>query len=381
MHISAISALTAFGAGIDPLVRGMRAGECPMRLADGIGYPEQSPPRASAFAARDWPAGEAAAALQLLETVDQLVANWAGDPGVLRSEDTALIVGSGGFLYASGAELYWRSQQAESVRAPFHVRGPAWGSELIANHLQLRGTVLTLSTGCSSSANAILAAAEMLRRARARRVLVVGAEGLSAVTLSGFASLMLLDAQGCRPFDANRAGLQIGEGVAALMLEAGSGGQHRATIRGGANLCDTHHLTSAGPDGRVMRDVMLQALSSAGVGPADIVAVKVHGTGSVDSDRAEGNALHGVFGDALPPVVGLKRYVGHTLGACGAVETVALVGCLLGDFLPRTAGFEIVDPEIQVAATRTRSAAIPGPYLLNFFGFGGNYTSLVMGID
>lgn len=378
-RITAIGALTAYGAGLDPLVCGMRAGECPVRMAEGIGYPEQPPPRESAFPVRDWPAGEAAAALQLIETVEQLVANWGGEPEALRSEDTALIVGSGGFLYASGAELYWRSQQPDVLRPPFYVRGPDWGGDLIAHHLQLRGTVLTLSTGCSSSANAILAAAEMLQRGRARRVLVVGAEGLSAVTLSGFASLMLLDPEGCRPFDLHRAGLQIGEGIAALMLEAGNGVRYRATILGGANLCDTHHLTSAGPDGRVMRDVMVQALASAGVTPADVVAVKAHGTGSVDSDRAEGNALRGVFGDALPPVVGLKRYVGHTLGACGAVETAALVGCLHSDFLPGTAGFATVDPEIHVAATRRRLPASPGAYLLNFFGFGGNYTSLVMG--
>jgi 3-oxoacyl-(acyl-carrier-protein) synthase len=315
----------------------------------------------------------------LLETVDALIAGWDGNRDELRSEDTALIVGGGGFLYASGAELYWRSQQAGAVAAPFFVRGPAWGSALIAGHLQMRGTVLSLSTGCSSSANALLVATEMLQRGRARRVLVVGAEGLSAVTLSGFASLMLLDPEGCRPFDRHRAGLQIGEGVAALMLEADTGDGPGVTLRGGANLCDTHHLTSASPDGSIMREVMCQAMDRAGVSPADIVAIKAHGTGSIDSDRAEGNALRSVFGDALPPVVGLKRYVGHTLGACGAVETAAWIACLKEKFLPSTAGFDTVDAEINLTPTRTELPASPGPYLLNFFGFGGNYTSLVMG--
>lgn len=377
-RITAFGVLTSHGVGLKSLVEGIRAGRCPVRPADGIGYPLQPPPMASAFPERVLPPGEAAAATQLIETVDQLIANWDGDRDALRDADTALIVGTGGFLYASGAELYWRSQQQTPVAAPFFVRGPAWGSELIAAHLQLRGTVLTLTTGCSSSANAILAATEMLQRGRARRVLVVGVEGLSPVTLSGFDSLLLLDPEGCRPFDKDRVGLQIGEGIAALMLESDLRTKASATIRGGANLCDTHHLTSAGPDGGVMRDVMRQALDCARVRSAEIVAIKAHGTGSIDSDRAEANALRAVFGTSLPPVIGLKRYVGHTLGACGAVETAALIACLQDNFLPATAGFKTIDPEINIAPAGSPLPARSGVYLLNFFGFGGNYTSLVM---
>jgi 3-oxoacyl-(acyl-carrier-protein) synthase len=192
---------------------------------------------------------------------------------------------------------------------------------------------------------------------------------------------MLLDPEGCRPFDKDRAGLQIGEGIAALMLEADTGDTARAILRGGANLCDTHHLTSASPDGRVMHDVMLQSLANAGVTPADVVAVKAHGTGSIDSDRAEAHALRAVFGASMPPVFALKRYVGHTLGACGAVETAALIGCLLDGSVPATAGFQTADPELNVAPTLAALPARRGAYLLNFFGFGGNYTSLVMGFS
>ncbi len=377
-RVTAIAVLSAHGVGLTALVDGIRAGRCPVRPAVDIGYPMQPPPLVSAFPARILPPGDAATATLLLETIDQLVANWDGDPDAIRRDDTALIVGTGGFLFASGAERYWRWQKRKPPAAPFLVRSPAWGSELIAAHLQLSGTVLTLSTGCSSSANALLAATEMLQRGRARRVLVVGVEGLSAVTLSGFDSLMLLDPDGCRPFDKNRMGLQIGEGIAALMLEADAEKAARATILGGANLCDIHHLTSAGPDGAVMRDVMTQALASAGISRDQIAAVKAHGTGSIDSDRAEANALRAVFGALLPPVIGLKRYVGHTLGACGGVELAAMIGCLQSNFLPPTAGFETIDPEIDFTPTRVQLSAGTGNYLLNFFGFGGNYTSLVM---
>jgi 3-oxoacyl-(acyl-carrier-protein) synthase len=376
--VTAIAVLSAHGAGLTALVDGIRAGHCPVRPAVDIGFPTQPPPLVSAFPARILPPGDAATATLLLETIDQLIANWDGDPGAIRRDDTALIVGSGGFLFASGAERYWRWQQKKPPATPFLVRGPAWGSELITAHLRLCGTVMTLSTGCSSSANALLTATEMLQRGRARRVLVVGVEGLSAVTLSGFDSLMLLDPNGCRPFDKNRMGLQIGEGIAALMLEADPEKTAHATILGGANLCDIHHLTSAGPDGAVMRDVMVQALASAGISRDQIAAVKAHGTGSIDSDRAEANALCAVFGASLPPVIGLKRYVGHTLGACGGVELAAMIGCLQSNFLPPTAGFETIDPEIDFTPTRVQLSAGTGNYLLNFFGFGGNYTSLVM---
>ncbi|MFN0316960.1 MAG: beta-ketoacyl-[acyl-carrier-protein] synthase family protein [Burkholderiales bacterium] len=374
--VTGLGILSAYGPGIRAAVEGIKAGVCPRRPAAGIGYPSDTPPLASAFLPRPLPPGEAATAIHLTETIDQLLAQWNGDPEALRDEETALIVGTGGFLFASGAELYWRSKQTAPMDEPFYVRGPAWGSSLIARHLGMRATPLTLSTGCSSSANALLAATQMLQRGRAKRVLVVGAEGLSAVTLSGFDSLLLLDPEGCRPFDRDRAGLQIGEGFAAIMLESGRKGQ--ASILGGANLCDTHHLTSASPGGDVMRDVMRQALANAAVGPGAVTAVKAHGTGSADSDRAEANALHAVFGAALPPVIGLKRYVGHTLGACGAVETAALIGCLQNGFLPATAGFRAMDPELGIVPTQPAQVGGAGIYLLNFFGFGGNYTSLVM---
>lgn len=373
-RIRATGVLSAYGRGIAPLVAGMRAGTCPRAPATGIGYPGE-PPRVSRIPGAV--SGEAAAAARLIDTVAEALAGL--DDNVLGSEGFALVVGSGGFLYASGAELYGRASGALEAATPFCVRGPDWGAALIAERYRLRGPQLTVSTGCSSSANALLLAAEMIERGRARRALVVGAEGLSAVTLSGFDSLLLLDPEGCRPFDRERAGLQIGEGIAALLLEAADdSAPGTACLLGGANRCDTHHLTSASPDGSVMGDVMREALAQAGVRPSDVAAVKAHGTGSGDSDRAEAAALRAVFGDTLPPLLAFKRCLGHTLGACGALETAALAGCVGAGFLPAAAGFAHVDPELGVEPLRAARPAPAGCYLLNFFGFGGNYTSLVL---
>jgi len=349
---------------------------CPARPALDLGYPENPPPRASAFPPRAMPPGEQASAQRLIEVVEQLLADWQGDIDLLRDPRTALVVGTGGFLYASGAELYWRSRRSSPAPYPFRVCGPHWGATLVAQHLQLTGPVFTLSTSCSSSANALLMAHEMLGNGEVDRAIVIGAEELSTITLSGFASLMLLDDEGCRPFDRDRAGLRLGEALTALMLEPDRPDAPRIT--GGANLCDTHHMTSATPDGQVMAAVMGAALVNARCAAPDIQLIKAHGTGSVDSDRAESCALHALFGSTLPPIVGLKGHLGHTLGACGTLEVAAMLGCHAAGFIPHSAGFSTIDEECGIEPTRRVQPSRPGRQLFNFFGFGGNYTALVM---
>lgn len=385
-----------------PLVAGIRAGACPVVRADGIGYPAAVLPWVSRFPLARREAGEGGAAARLLQVVGDTLGQIADDaPGSepVAPEDFGIVVGTSGFLYATAAELYGRAIGLISDAPAVFTRGPSWGAALIVEKFGLLGPCLTVTSGCSSSANALLLATEMIRRGRARRVLVVGAEELSAVTLSGFDSLMVLDPECCRPFDRDRAGIQVGEAITAMVLEggdknetAGSGSRRSghsresgnlpdekfARIRGGANRCDTHHLTAATPDGSVMREVMAEALANARIAPADVVAVKSHGAGSTDSDRAEAAALRALFGDALPPVLALKRHVGHALGACGTLETAALIGCVAAGFLPAAAGFRTVDPDLGVTPLREAIAAAPGNYLLNSFGFGGNYTSLVL---
>lgn len=244
-----------------------------------------------------------------------------------------------------------------------------------ARALGAHGPVLSFSTACSSSANALLHARDLILRGEVARALVLGVEALSMITLSGFRSLMMLDEAGCRPFDVARSGLQLGEGVAALLLErAGTG----ARLLGGANLCDTHHMTSASPDGEAMARTMRGALDDAGVAPGDIVAIKAHATASRDNDAAEAAAMRRVFGAALPPITALKRYLGHTMSACGAIETAALLTTLDAGFIPAAAGFAEVDPELGCVPMTQSRLATPGNYLLNYFGFGGNYASIVI---
>lgn len=250
----------------------------------------------------------------------------------------------------------------------------------LAEDLGLSAPPLTLSTACSSSANAFVLAAQAISRKEYPSALIVGLEALSPIVLEGFHSLMLLDPEGCRPFDRDRDGLHLGETIAAQSLEPLTPGTRRdgGTLLGGAHVCAATGPTAQAPDADAMFAVMDRALREAGREPRDIVAIKTHGLGSADSDSAEAQALHRLY-KPLPPVTSLKGSFGHTLGASGVLETAAFLACLQAGFIPPTTGFTEPDPTLLIHPIRTPLNARNGCYQLNFFGFGASYVSLVMG--
>jgi 3-oxoacyl-(acyl-carrier-protein) synthase len=320
-------------------------------------------------------AGGSAGSFGLLEAAAEQALSGAGMATAGSLQNCDLILGCANPNYLAEAQ-YRRARIEGSEAAPPDAYAMLCG--LAARH-GITGSVTSVHTACSSSAVALILGRERILRGDARRVLVLGAEGLNEIVLRGFLSLLLLDPEGCRPFDAERRGLQLGEGFAALLLEGDDvRDAHSPRLLGGANLCDTHHLTSASPDGSGMHAVMRAALEDAEVEARDIVAVKAHGTGSPDNDAAEAAAMRRTFTGVTPPTTSLKRSLGHTLGACGALETVALLGCLRDGFLPAAAGFTQVDAELGFLPLREPADARSGAYLLDFFGFGGNYASLVL---
>lgn len=296
-------------------------------------------------------------------------------------DDCALIIGTSSFLFAAESEIRYQHELGQSNPPSAGYTGLI--TNPVISHFGIGGPVYCIHTACASSANAIIIAHEMLERGETSRAIVVGAEGLSAVALSGFQSLMLLDKKGCRPFDSERNGLQIGEAYGAIILEANSKNSNQSkkgslTFLGGENICDTHHVTSASPDGSMMQLVIEKALHAARIKANEICFIKAHGTGSLDNDTAEAAALAKVFGQSLPPFTALKRYFGHTLGACGVVETIALLACLQSGFLPKTAGFKNKDTALGIAPLVDSITAASGYFLSNCFGFGGNYAALIM---
>jgi 3-oxoacyl-(acyl-carrier-protein) synthase len=250
----------------------------------------------------------------------------------------------------------------------------------LAEYLGVDGPLTTINTACTSSANALLLACQAIRSGIVDRMIVVGCDALNATTLHGFSALMLLDENGCFPFDTNRNGIQIGEGASAVVLEreSESGGSEYPELLGGSTRCFPYHPTATSPDGKAGIAVMETAMESTGVTHGDITAVKAHGTGSTNNDIGEGVSIHSVFDGNPPPVTSLKRYVGHTMGAAGLVEMVAFLSCAARGFIPACLGFSNPDPQCRIVPLDHHKRVSGGTMMLNYFGFGGSSTSLIV---
>lgn len=299
--------------------------------------------------------------------------------------ESCLLVGTTGGLFIRNefefVETVRLNPDKESPPISCRNRGPGEVTQLIAEKFGIGGMTFTLSMACVSSSHALVAALGLLRQKKVRRAIVVGFEPLLNMTLHGFASLLLYDSDRCRPFCRSRMGMQIGEGASCMVLERGNdatAAQNRYTLAGGYLFNDNSSLTSAGTDGEMVKTVVREALTRAGVVPEEIIAVKAHGTGTRDNDLSEGRGLTKAFGEKLPPVISLKGVIGHQLGAAGAVETALWLSCLEAGALPVSFGFSEIDPDIGFAPSQENLPVPAGPYLLNFFGFGATFTSYVI---
>lgn len=205
----------------------------------------------------------------------------------------------------------------------------AFSTDFIGDRLRLRGFRTTISTACSSSANAVMLGARLIRHGRCDRILAGGCDALTRFTINGFASLKILDTEGCKPFDENRSGLNLGEGAAFLVLESEQVINLRknppiAEVTGYANTCDAYHQTASSPDGEGAYQAMKQALDTAGLAPEQIDYINAHGTGTANNDLSEGRAIERLFDNSPPYFSSTKPFTGHTLGAAGAIEAVYL---------------------------------------------------------
>lgn len=239
----------------------------------------------------------------------------------------------------------------------------------------------TINTACSSSANAILQGAMLLRTGKAKRLLVGGTDSLSKYTINGFNSMMLLSEETCKPFSHKRDGINLGEGAAFLMLETEEMLKGRiplAELIGFANTNDSFHATSISPDAKGPVLAIQQALQLAEISPEKIDYINAHGTGTENNDAAEAHAIKTIFRDKIPLFSSTKLFTGHTLGAAGALELVFTVkmmenSCVIGDD-----AFINEDETIGIQPCRSQ-LNVPINYALsNSFGFGGNCTSLVL---
>ncbi len=254
-------------------------------------------------------------------------------------------------------------------------------SEMTAGHFGKFAFATTLATACSSAANAVIQGANMIRCGKADIVVVGGSECITKFHLNGFNSLMILDTKPCRPFDATRSGLNLGEGAAYLVLESAESAKRRgiapqALLSGYGNACDAFHQTASSPDGEGAFRAMKEALALAGLQPSDIDYINAHGTGTPNNDVSESQAMMRLFGQ-VPPVSSTKPFTGHTTSASGSIEAVFCILALQHGFLPVNLNWSQPMDNGIVPVAKPEKKALKH-ILCNAFGFGGNDSSLLL---
>lgn len=300
-----------------------------------------------------------------LARAERAVRSVAGQLGPLAPE-TPLFVASSSFQIG----------HFEQLGAPCDLPvANAEFSRSIAAWLALAGPRYSLSNACISGFSAIEVARSLIAAGQLAEAVVVGIELANNLTLAGFAAMELLSPTAGRPFDAQRDGLVLGEAVAAVRLSATPGPWRIAGLRTGI---DAYSMTGPDPEGGPLAGVMAGCLQEAGLAPADIELIKLQAAGSPGTDLAEANALRRVFTSAMPHLLSLKSALGHTLGASGIAELVALLACLDADRIPATAGFADPDPEIGLRPTARRSTAHIKRTMLNLIGFGGGLATMIV---
>jgi len=256
-------------------------------------------------------------------------------------------------------------------------------TELVADSLGIQNYVTTISTACSSSANAIFYGARLIRNGLLDVVVAGGVDSLTRFTLNGFNTLMILDRQFCKPFDENRQGLNLGEGAGYLVLVSEKVAESLtkkpyARLSGYQNSNDAYHQTASSPDGTGPYLAMKGALEKSCLKPTDIDYINLHGTGTNNNDQSEGIAVKRLFDPVYPKMSSTKSFTGHTLGASGGVEAVFSVLAIQHGIIYPNLRFDTPMHELPFTPAREfMNGQQVNHVMSNSFGFGGNCTSLI----
>lgn len=314
-----------------------------------------------------------AALVQIREQVDEAIArHGAARVGVVLGTSTSGIRESEAAIAALDRD--------GQLPAGFHVEQQELGSPalMLSQLLGLGGPRYVVSTACSSGAKALASGARLLKAGLCDAVLVGGVDALCGMTVAGFMALESVDAARCRPMSASRAGINIGEGAALFLL---SREPVAVRLSGYGESSDAHHISAPEPSGRGALAAMREALARAGIAPADIGYLNLHGTATPQNDAMESRAVAELLGLTVP-CSSTKPLTGHALGAAGAIEAAIAWLTLTGDGrLPvhhfdgcRDAGL----PPIALVTPGQRLPQAPRHVMSNSFAFGGNNASLVL---
>jgi len=392
--ITGIGSINALGAGVARFDAGLRGGTCAigtLTLFDPKGFrsvcaAEVGPVSLPASVPRSIARRASRSARLALIAADEA---WRdAGLGATDAADAGIVIGTttGGML--SGEECYRRQLHGERrQRLSGWLETPVGTpADTLAAVVGCGGPRLTVSTACSSGANALGIAVDWIRSGLTDVVLCGGTDSLCRMTFSGFNALQALDRVPCRPFDRHRAGLTLGEGAALFVLEGWSRARARdATILGElvsyGTSADAHHLTQPRPDGAGQIAALRRALAEGGIAAEEIDYVNAHGTGTPLNDVIETRTLKAVLGPHAYriPISSTKSMIGHCLGAAGAIEALASLLAIRGGFVPPTATLAEPDDECDLDyVPRTSRAAAVRTVVSNSYGFGGNNTSVIL---
>lgn len=286
-------------------------------------------------------------------------------------------------------EKYFKSIQDLSQHGDFEIHtdtaNPGEHTERIADHFGIKKYLGTISTACSSSVNTIIQGARLIKNKKLDRVICGGAEALSKFTINGFNSLLILDKEHCRPFDATRRGLNLGEGAAYVVLESEEVVRQNAKkilgeVVGYGNANDAFHQTASSPEGTGAFLAMSAALHSGKIDPAQIDYINAHGTATENNDLSEGLAIQKIFGENVPPFSSTKPFTGHTLAAAGGIEAVFCLMAMQNKWIFPNLNFSQQMNELKITPARQGKMKEMKYALSNSFGFGGNTSSIVIGM-
>ncbi|KKM17560.1 hypothetical protein LCGC14_1674550 [marine sediment metagenome] len=301
----------------------------------------------------------------------------------INSERTGLISGTTVGGMDKSEQYFYDYFDRPEVRQ--HIIGLHAGdsTKKIASFLGLEESfVTTISTACSSAANAIMLGARMIKSGQLDRVIVGGSDCLSKFTINGFKTLLILSDTYSAPFDAERKGLNLGEAAAFLILESDAlvekdGKKVLGYVTGYGNANDAYHQTASSEHGDGAVLAMEKALKTAGIQASDIDYVNAHGTATPNNDLSEGHALIRLFGDKVPEFSSTKAFTGHTLAAAGAVEAVYSVLALQNDMLFPNLNYKTPMKEFKLEPVTAVTKKPIRHVLSNSFGFGGNCSTLI----
>ena len=393
--ITGAGIVTALGLGWKPNAEGFRAGRPAFRpvslfdvsrqrvkTAAEVELPEALPP--TSLSRRQVGRLDRAGKMLLLAANEAWQqAGWKPAlnlPLVLGTTAGGMSLGEDYFRQAVQSPARHRRQPTRAIHYQPQVQ-----ARMVLDALGFGGPITIISNACASGSNAIGQAWNLIRCGQAERALAGGYDALSLLVFAGFDALQALSPTVCRPFDARRDGLALGEGAALVALETLEHAQRRkATILGEligyGTTIDQHHLTQPQPEGNAALTAMNLACDAARVGPQEVDYINAHGTGTVLNDSAEAFAISRWAGPraATLPVSSTKASVGHLLGAAGAVEAVICLMALREQWLPVQAAFATPDPACNFPIVRQPRDAQVNVALSNSFGFGGVNATLIL---